>query len=151
MRTILASIFLLVLMCSCKKDDSDILPPISEVPAIELWSTGPSSVVALEDSIIFVLHYIDGDGDLGFNDPDSMSLYVTDNRIGLTQEMFVPLLAPEDASVSIQGELEIELQNCIMTDPDATSETVTYTLRLRDRSGNWSNSVTSPPIIVTPN
>lgn len=140
---------LALLSASCSKDDLTPLEPVSEVPAITLLSVGPSEVVAWEDSVIFLIHYQDGDGDLGFNSPDSLSLYVTDERIGLTESYFVPLLAPEDAGVAIQGELEVELKNTILIDPDADNESVTFSIYLRDRAGNVSNTITAGPITVT--
>jgi hypothetical protein len=139
-----------VVLSACNKDNDLPNDPMSVVPEIELISTGPTTVVALTDSIEFLLHYQDGDGDLGYNSPDSLSLYITDDRIGLTEELFVPLLAPEDAQVSIQGELLVELHNTILIDPESTSETVTFTIYLRDRAGNVSNTVTSQPVTVVP-
>jgi len=130
--------------------EPEINEPISEIPDIELLSTGPYTVRALEDSIIFLLHYMDGDGDLGFNSPDSLSLYITDNRIGLTESLFVPLLAPEGSGVSIQGELEVELKNTILIDSASDAESVTFDIVLRDRAGHFSNVVTSPVITVVP-
>lgn len=149
-RAIYISIISTALLMACKQDDDVIADPVSEVPNIELWASGPGTVVALKDSIVFVIHYIDGDGDLGYNSPDSLSLYVTDNRIGLTESMFVPLLAPEDAGVAIQGELSVELHNTILIDPEAESETVTFDIVLRDRAGHFSNTITSPPFTVVP-
>lgn len=143
-------LFALILMTSaCSKDDDFIIPPMPDTPIIQLLSAGPGTVTALQDSIVFILHYADGNGDLGFNSPDSLSLYITDNRIDLTEALFVPLLAPEGADIAIQGELEIELQNTIMTIPGAEMEEVTFTIQIRDRAGNWSNAVTSPVIVVT--
>ena len=40
-----------------------------------------------------------------------------------------------------RGELRVVLQNVILLDPDSESETTTFTLRLQDRAGNWSNEV----------
>lgn len=142
---ILASV---IVISACNKEDDLPGEPMSVIPEIELISTGPSTVVALKDSIEFLLHYQDGDGDLGYNSPDSLSIYITDNRIELTEALFVPLLAPEDASVSIQGELLVELHNTILIDPDADTESVTFSIYLRDRTGNVSNTVTSAPITV---
>ena len=137
-----------MLLSACNKDE-EINPPISEVPEIELMSVSPGTVVALEDSIVFLIHYIDGDGDLGYNEPDSMSLYITDNRIPLTESFFVPWLAPEGSKITIEGDLEVQLHNTILVDPDSDSETVTFTVWMRDRAGNLSNSVTTGPITVT--
>ena len=138
------------LVIGCGKDDEIINPPMSDVPAIELINVSPTTVTALGDSIVFIIHYEDGNGDLGFNAPDSMSLYIIDHRIPLTESFFVPLLAPEGADIAIQGELEVVLNNTILVNPDATSETVEFEIQLRDRSGNYSNVLVAPVITVFP-
>ena len=138
------------LVIGCGKEDDIINPPMSDVPAIELINVSPSTVTALGDSIVFIIHYEDGNGDLGFNAPDSMSLYITDTRIPLTESFFVPLLAPEGADIAIQGKLEVVLNNTILVDPEATSETVQFEIQLRDRSGNYSNVLVAPAITVLP-
>lgn len=138
------------LVIGCGKEDDVINPPMSDVPVIELINVSPTTVTALGDSIVFIIHYEDGNGDLGFNAPDSMSLYITDTRIPLTESFFVPLLAPEGADIAIQGELEVVLNNTILVNPDATSETVEFEIQLRDRSGNYSNMLVVPAITVFP-
>lgn len=137
-----------ILFWSCSKEDDVINPPMSDIPFIEIISATPSTVTALEDSIVFIIHYEDGNGDLGFNYPDSLSLYITDPRIPLTESFFVPLLAPEGADIAIQGELEVTLNNTILVNPDADSETVSFEISLRDRSGNLSNVAIAPAITV---
>ena len=132
----------------CKKDAVIINPPMPDEPYIEIRSTSPVTVTAFEDSIIFIIYYEDGNGDLGYNSPDSLSLFVTDTRIPLTESFFVPLLAPEGADISIQGELKVTLNNTILVDPDAASEIVNFEIQLKDRSGNLSNVVVSQNITV---
>lgn len=137
-----------ILFAGCKKDEVIINPPMPDEPYIEIRSTSPGTVTAFEDSIVFVIYYEDGNGDLGYNSPDSLSLFVTDTRIPLTESFFVPLLAPEGADISIQGELIVTLNNTILVDPEAESEMVNFEIQLRDRSGNLSNVVISQNITV---
>ncbi len=140
-------IFLSVFV-GCKKDEVIINPPMPDIPYIEIRNVSPGTVTAFEDSIVFIVYYEDGNGDLGFNSPDSLSLYVTDTRIPLTESFYVPLLAPEGADISIQGELVVTLNNTILVDPDADSEIVNFEIQLRDRSGNLSNVVITQNITV---
>lgn len=143
---------LIALFASCKKDENDMInPPISDIPVIDITAATPSTVVALGDSIVFIVHYQDGNGDLGFNSPDSLSLYLTDPRIPLTESFFVPLLAPEGADIAIQGELAVTLNNTVLVNPDALSESVIFEFVLRDRAGNYSNVGYAPTITVLPN
>lgn len=142
-----AGVFL-ILFAGCKKEEVIINPPMPEVPYIEIRSASPGTVTAFEDSIVFILYYEDGNGDLGYNSPDSLSLFVTDTRIPLTESFFVPLLAPEGAEIAIQGELAVTLNNTILVDPEALSEIVNFEIQLRDRSGNLSNVVVTQDIVV---
>lgn len=153
MRSLLFFSIVVLAMAACTKTEvieNEVNPPISEVPAISIAQVKPLNVTALEDPIEFVLFYQDGDGDLGFYEADSLSLYITDNRINISQGFYVPPLAPSGASVAIQGNLKIQLDNTIMVDTNSTSESVTFSIRLKDRAGHWSNTATSDPITVVP-
>src|SRR5262245_18648721 len=76
-------VILLFFAVSCKQDDEVPDPSISAVPFIELKSVAPDTVHHLQDSLLFIVGYTDGDGDLGDYDPDTLSLWVTDNRFPL--------------------------------------------------------------------
>ncbi|MBX7109230.1 MAG: hypothetical protein K1X61_11330 [Chitinophagales bacterium] len=143
-------LLLLAMLCflhSCKKDDS-ANPPVSIVPEIALFSVAPSVVHNLQDSLLFVVSYIDGDGDLGDYAADSLSLWITDNRFPLTEKFHIIPLAPQGSSLVIAGELKVILEHIILKDQTATSEEATFTVQLKDRAGHWSNSVTSPVIMI---
>lgn len=144
---------LLLLLCflvSCKKDDGSINPSVSVVPEIALLSVSPDTVHNLVDSLLFTVSYIDGDGDLGEYDADSLSLWITDNRFPLTEKFHIIPLAPQGATIAISGELKVVLEHIILKDQSATAETATFTIQLKDRAGHWSNSVTSKNITVMP-
>ena len=141
-------VVIVMLFAGCKKEEPIINPPLPDEPYIEIRSTSPGTVTAFEDSIVFIIYYEDGNGDLGYNSPDSLSLFVTDTRIPLTESFFVPLLAPEGADIAIQGELKVVMNNTILVDPDAASENVNFEIQLKDRSGNLSNVVVSQNITV---
>jgi len=135
----------------CKKyKDNDPMPAISNVPKIELISVSPMTVQQLQDSIVFTIRYTDGDGDLGFESADSMSVELTDNRFPLTFYYHLQPLSPQNAAVAITGQLPIVLDNTILQNPDATSEQASFGIRLKDRAGHWSNAITSSPVTVTP-
>lgn len=145
---LLLQIALTLFLFSCKKDDSSPNPAISIVPEIELRSVSPGTVHNLTDSLLFVISYVDGDGDLGDYDPDTLSLWITDNRFPLTEKFHIIPLAPQGTSIVISGELKVILDHIILKDQSAVSETATFTVKLKDRAGNWSNSVTSAPVTV---
>lgn len=124
--------------------------PISKIPSLTIERVSPLNVQALQEPISFLLFYQDGDGDLGFYEADSLSLFITDDRINITQGYYVPPLAPSGAEIAIQGNLKVQLDNTILIDTNSTSESVTFSVRIKDRAGNWSNTATSDPITVIP-
>ena len=124
-------------------------PPIPAEPSIRLLSVNPTNVVALQDSIVFQLEYTDGDGDLGFLEADSAVVYLTDNRFPLTEEYHVPPVAPVGDEIAVTGVWLVVLSRTIMQDPTADTEIATFSVRIRDRAGNWSNTEISEPLLIS--
>lgn len=150
-------IFLLVLTFSACDDEPKITettindpnPTISNIPEIELDEVVPLAVQQFEDSIKFTVSYIDGNGDLGTLDPDEHTIELVDNRANLLFTYHLSPRAPAGTEITIQGTLDIILDNTIILDPMNTSETATFSIRIRDRAGNWSNTVTSEEITIS--
>jgi len=132
---------------ACKKEKVDLLDP---VPSILNVTVNPTDVVEYEDEIVFSVEYRDGDGDLGENDPDVTNLFLTDNRIGVTESFRISQLAPSGSDIAITGTLEVSLPSTGITD-NSTAETVNYTLYMKDRAGNESNRFTTEDITVRAN
>jgi hypothetical protein len=139
---------LLPSLSACKKEQ--IQAP-SAVPVVELRSVSPERITALQDSIVFLLAYTDGDGDLGFAEADSAVVYLTDERFPITERFHMPPLAPEGAVIPITGVLRIVLGQTILQDAASVEEPVTFSLRIRDRAGNWSNTVQTEGLKVLRN
>ncbi len=135
---------LILFIASCKKDDEGI----SNTPEIEFVSVTPSNVVEYQDSLVFRISYRDGDGDLGENGNGVDNFFLTDSRNSVTYKFRIQQLAPDDANIAIQGELDVVLQSAAVLNGQA-SETVTYSIHIVDRAGNQSNTVTSPVVTVT--
>lgn len=133
-----------VMLSSCKKEDSTAL---SAVPEIEVISVTPLQPKEYTDSIVITIHYKDGDGDLGENDPDVKNLFLTDNRIGITHGYRIQQLAPSGTSIAIQGNLNVVLNNLIITDSSAT-QNANFSIYVIDRAGNKSNTVTTSTITI---
>lgn len=147
----------LVGVFSCTKesttinDNNDPNPEVSVVPEISLESVSATTVAAHTDSLAFLIKYTDGDGDLGDADADIMSIELVDTR-DVDNLIFLYHLSPRaplDAEITITGTLEIVLQNTILLDDTNPQETTTFTIRLKDRAGNWSNEVESEVITIT--
>jgi hypothetical protein len=143
------AISFLLFISSCTKDDTpEPNPPISIIPLIELQSVSPDTIHQLADSLVFQVKYTDGDGDLGDYDADTLSFWITDNRFPLTEKFHIPPLAPAGTTVSITGTLNVVLDHIILKDQNASSETATFTVKIKDRAGNWSNEITSESVII---
>ncbi len=148
---------LLILATACTKElddkhiDNNVNPEIGDEPVIELVTVSTTSVQAYVDSIAFKISYLDGDGDLGTTDPDVHSIELVDNR---NADLFVfgyhlSPRTPEGSELTIQGELDIVLENTILLDDSNESESTTFSIRLKDRAGNWSNVVETEEVTVT--
>ncbi len=140
---------------SCTKEkmstiEDDLLPGIDIEPEIELLSVSASQVKAYEDPLVFKIKYLDGDGDLGTEDPDDYTIELVDQRDpGLLIFLYhLSPRAPLNASIAIQGELDIVLDHTILLNAANNAETTTFTLRIRDRAGHWSNTAESGVVTV---
>jgi len=154
-RVILFSVLICTLV-SCTKDlddkmeDNNQQDPISEVPAISLISVSTNEVIAYEDPLIFKISYTDGDGDLGSEDPDVYSIELIDNR---DPALFVfnyhlSPRTPDGTSLAVQGDLDIVLDNSILLNDMNDSEMTTFSIRIKDEAGNWSNVVETEAIKI---
>lgn len=130
-----------IVASSCEKEN------LSPIPSIEILRTGPLFIEEFSGVVEVELRYEDGDGDLGFIHPDSLALEVWDDRLERPDGYYVPPLAPVESSVPIRGVLVVKLGGIFILG-NGTSETTTYTLRIRDRKGNWSNTVETLPITI---
>lgn len=144
-----------LLLAACVKEtvseiENEINPPISEIPVIDSVEVWETTVQQYVDSLVLVVHYIDGDGDLGFEDPDETAIEVVDTRDEDLLVFRFPLSprAPIGAAISIQGSLNLVLPNTILLDQNNEQETTQFGIRLRDRANNWSEWVYTPVITI---
>ena len=141
-----ALVLLLALMAfipSCKKDSG-----ISVVPSITFDSISPNPAIKYQDSILIVISYVDGDGDLGIDSADVKNLFITDSRNGVVSQFRIPQLAPTGANIAIEGNLDIVLPPQLFTNDNDTTETATYSIYVVDRAGHKSNTVTTKPLVI---
>jgi hypothetical protein len=133
----------IILLLSCKKDDE----AYSDIPAIEFVSLTPSSASEFSKDIKLIISYKDGDGDIGTEDPDEYTLLIHDSRLPATDEYHIQPLTPPNSKIQIEGELKINLAGLFVLGTDST-ESTTFSIKLKDRAGNWSNEVTTSSITV---
>src|SRR5688500_451892 len=109
-------LFMIFFLISSFKNDEDYvpLPPVSHVPENEFISINTNTIQQLSDSLVFTISYLDGNGDIGFENADSAVLFVTDERFPLTHEYHLPPFAPAGSEIAVQGTLNIVLENIIL-------------------------------------
>ena len=135
----------IILSIGCRKKD----PIISIIPSIYIKNVDPTIVTQFIDSIIIILAYEDGDGDLGHLNPDTFLLWIKDNRLTVFDKFHVAPLAPDSSSIPIRGEFRVKLYNTFLLG-NGGIETTTYDIKMRDRAGNWSNLVRTETITIKP-
>lgn len=140
---ILLAFAIVVLFAGCKKEE-----PISAIPSIKFISISPNPAVKYQDEVTITIEYTDGDGDLGENTADMKNLFVTDSRNNVTSEFRIPQLAPTNSNIIIKGNLNINLPPQGFVDDSNSSETVTYSIYVKDRAGNASNTIQTGVLTV---
>lgn len=118
------------------------------------------------DSANCIISFKDGDGDIGIEDGDTTSAddfqmkylykgtdgnYHPFDAIDSTAKMDtlfysyrVPNITPEGQYKALEGEIKAKLRSHPLYFPGHTS--VKFEIRLRDRSGHWSNIITTSEI-----
>lgn len=137
----------LLALLSCKPEP---VPQLDAAPLIKIESVTPTSIREFDGRVQVVLFYQDGDGDMGSVHPDSLLLEVLDDRLTTPDYYFVPPLSPVGSNVPIQGRLVFTLNGTFIFGNGQFEETL-YSIRLRDRSGKWSNRVNTPTILINRN
>ena len=132
----------IVLLFSCEKEQV-----ISDTPIIEFKSISPATVQEYSDDIIITISYSDGDGDLGENNPDIHNLFLEDNRNGIVYQFRIPHLAPDNNSIAVEGDFNITINGSGITD-ESSSQQVNYSIYVKDRVGNKSNTITTSNITI---
>jgi len=136
----LSSFFLFA--CSSKEE-----PAFSLVPQISFQSVSASQILH-GNSVDLIISYTDLDGDLGTENAQENNLHVKDMRNQVVYQFRFAPLAPVGASIAIEGNLRIAMPPLLILDEQADQETLTFEIYLKDRAGNWSNTVKTSPITV---
>ena len=136
--------FLLGIIASCKKKKTES----TATPQIEFVSISPSTAVEYVNAITITFSYDDLDGDLGQNDPNATNLFITDSRNNVVYNYRISQLSPDGSTVHIKGNLNAVIKNTAITD-GSTSQPVSYSVYIRDRAGNTSNTITTSAITIT--
>ena len=145
---LLLTFSVLLFLAACKKEAP---LAITDEPAIALLSINKTSIQEFSDSLVFTISYRDGDGDLGIDNADSTVIEVVDNRdpANLVFGYHLSPRAPNGTTLTVQGELSVVLKNVIILNSTATSESTTFSIRIKDRAQHWSNAVETETITIS--
>lgn len=147
MKRLLLFICIPIILLSCNpKGEVEELEPISPAPQILSVKVEPREIEE-GGSFQFLIEYQDGDGDLGNIKAEDDVVFITDPRFPLTVGFHVQPLAPYDSTAQgnyvIRGTLELLLESVILKDAGSEEESVTFEVKLKDRSGKESNIMVS--------
>jgi hypothetical protein len=144
------------------------IPKFSETPNIQYKNIRKVTFFNADqlidaDSIIVGIHFEDGNGDIGFpedqrseaNTDYFVDVYRQTNGVfaivvfddSLTFNSNLPLLAPVSASGPLEGDI-FHAMTFNYSSTQASDDTLKFVIKLKDRAGNFSNSVETDPIII---
>ena len=129
---------------SCNKDEEIYRPP-----SIEFKTISPGNIKQYRDSVVIGISYSDNTGDLGENNTEIPNAFVKDLRNNLVYSFRIRQLAP-DANIAIKGNLEIVVPQVALVNPNSTSESATFEVYVKDRSGLESNKITTSAVTIVP-
>ena len=151
MKVSLVIISAFVLLVSCRTD-----PVFPETPEIEFVSISPDQGQQFVDELKIIIHFQDGDGDIGYQSDPLNNLWVVDTRADIPDSLrsigfSIPSLTPETKNPSIQGEIEISVltpPSAKFFNPSSLDTEVIFDVYLVDRKGNRSNTIQTDPVTI---
>lgn len=158
MRYIIVLLSFLIISCA-------EAPDFSEEPVIEFLSVSNNMIrqSTVKDTIFFMLHFEDGDGDIGSTEGSEPNVVMVDERDGSAAFTFrTPKIPEQGAGNGVEGEVILKAiinkgDLCCFF-PNGQSpctpssvfrfDTIYYSTTLTDRAGNVSNEVMAGPVII---
>lgn len=131
-------------MMGCEKESG---LPFSEVPQISLVSLSHDSITEYNDVLSITIFYKDGDGDLGFEDPETYAVFIRDSRLEEFDGFYLGPVAPPGQTISVQGKLTIEFPSLFVFG-NRTEENTRFFIYMIDRAGNKSNELITESVII---
>ena len=140
-----------------------VRPQFSEVPELTYVGLSNNSMVqssVLGDSLFLFFDFQDGDGDIGVDETvNNFDLELIDNRTGNVYDRYkTPFVPEQGASNGIEGQVQLKLYTtcCIFENNippcsaplDFPTNMLSLDIRLTDRAGNVSNTITTEMITI---
>jgi len=144
MRLIHRLLVIAIIFISCKYDVQYSGDPMPIISALKLNKT---DFKQFSDTVVLTFDYKDGDGDLGFESADSLSVEVKDLRFAKPDYYHLKPLSPIGSKIAISGSLRIVLKNIFLLGGGA-SESTQFQIRIKDRGQHWSNALVSKSVNI---
>lgn len=152
--------FIFVLLLGCAKPPNYPLTPVIKYEGVNKKEIAQGNAAAEEDYLNITFSFTDGDGDISF-ERDSLDVFLTDSRDGSRLPYRLPSISTQGVGNGISGNITIrilnKLQICCTFPNGATpctkstqfpTDTFSYFIQMRDRAGNWSNTIQTDVITV---
>ena len=135
---------LILVLSSCDKDE-DL--PISTSPEIKLLGISSDTIREFQDVLVIQIEYQDGDGNLGFEEPDQYALFVRDIRLENFDGFYIGPIVRPDTMVAIRGTLDIEFPSLFVFG-NGQFESTKFEIKMIDRNQNESNIVETESVVI---
>jgi hypothetical protein len=139
----LSAFVLLLFACQPKEP----LLPFSEVPEIRLVGLSHDTITEYKDILTLTFSYQDGDGDLGFEEPETYAVFIRDARLQTYDGFYLGPVAPPGVSVPVQGKLSVEFPSLFVFGTRQEESTRFY-IYMIDRNGNKSNELVTSAVTI---
>ncbi len=160
MKPTIALLVLLIAGACVKRPDYPIEPEIFFI-GLNKQTITQGSPSAIADTLAITFGFTDGDGDLGYPS-DSLDIFLTDSRDGFEETLKLPVIPIQGTGNGISGEITVRIFNkpfnICCTYPtgqvpctpstEFPVDTFSYSIRIRDRAGHFSNSVQTERVTI---
>lgn len=152
----------LITVTCVKPPDYPDEPEITSV-SVNRTSISQASLNGPIDTLVITIGFTDGDGDLSDDDTEP-NIILVDSRDSTIIPNRIPSINEQGTENGIRGEIKILIPNktggskgicCIFpdrricsVDPKYPVNNYHYSIRIKDRAGNWSNEMSTPEITI---
>lgn len=162
--------FFSLILTACLQPPDYPAEPVIEFKYFSSNGMNQRPVNGKVDTLFVVLDFTDGDGDIGLEGDDpTINIEMFDLRDGSRILARLPRVEDLGAQNGISGEISIRLTNdpnvgdvcCVILPqdgkpgqacvPDIPAQAVSYSIRIQDRAGNWSNKIETPSFTLNCN
>ncbi len=156
-------VLIITSILSCKKIPKFDKIPVIDFKAINTYTYLNTDQMVNADSVVMTVHIKDGDGDIGneANDRNDNNInYFVDvyrktngifNQVtldpGLSYNGHTPLLNPISTPGPIEADLSYKI-SFLYFNGQAENDTLKFLIKIKDRAGNFSNTVETLPVVI---